>query len=211
MIDYIQLFGLQTSGTNAIENLLRANFDVEIGMKHGAKHGLNFKIDEGDAYSNVLFVYIQKDILAWVCSVKDSPHEAMPKLLLGQAIRQPWVSANWDFPNIVQMRKQIIADYDKIENQVDHWVNLKHDWLFFSPENILRSLHSKYGLPLVGVGFDVSSLENYKGQAKSGKWKGRDARAKYYLNKEYILRLHQRDIDFIMSYNIAEDREWLKI
>lgn len=208
-IKYIQIFGLQCSGTNILKRLCELNFDIPTGERFGSKHGVNLNVIRDKRFEDVLFLYIHKNIHAWVCSMRDQTHGAMPRgLSVSAALRRGWAIRKFQFPNILKMREHVLTRFGNIEKNVANWINIRHIDLVVSPAAIIMALHKMFSIPFkCGKVPDVTIASHYKGELQNGKF----PKKKYYLNKEYMQRLNDADIKFIEdNYDMSfESRSWL--
>jgi len=176
MIKYIQVFGLQCSGTNILRRLCDANFNIDIGEKHGSKHGVHLKSIVDRDYSDTLFLYIHKNIWAWACSMKDTTHGIMrTDLPLGRAIREPWGVPGFSFPNMLAMRNHVLKMFRTIESVVPNWINIDHDMMVFNPREVLQVLAVKFNIPLhdiqIHTEIDVAFIESeYNMEFEDREW-----------------------------------------
>jgi hypothetical protein len=142
VIQYIQILGLQCSGTNALARLIEANTDIPVGLKYGGKHGQGLKWDAIESSKDVLFVYVQKDIAAWVVSMRNRPHGCFPEgLSLGQAMKCRWSNLGESFGNILRMRAEMLSRYKRIQSAVGaNWRGIDSRELIRDPELVLNFL-----------------------------------------------------------------------
>ena len=78
MIRKVTIYGERCSGTNYLEELLVANFDVEIVCDYGWKHFFGFNSLENS--DDVLFIGIVRDLVDWLNSFYNMPHHLPPNL-----------------------------------------------------------------------------------------------------------------------------------
>ena len=205
MIERIQVFGLQCSGTNILFNLLKDNFNIPIcgtyGSKHGTEETIKWKEIEEDK-DKVLFVHIHKNVFDWTVSMRNAPHGAMPvSLSFDKILKQRWKARDFPaFDNIYRMREYVFGTLDKIKDSVPHWYNLDYLDFLRDSEGFLSSLTS-YGLKAT---MNMNSLTKYKGQ--SGKFKRKD----YDLRGEYRRTLGLVIVDEITKlYDDSNERRLL--
>jgi len=210
MIKYIQIFGLQCSGTNVLQNLCNINFDVSLGNRYGGKHGKNLRFARDKDFSDTLFLYIQKNIWAWVCSMKDTTHGVMKLgLPISRAMKEPWADGDFKFDNIIEMRNYVLGMFRNFENIVPNWVNINHDMMVFNPQVVLQNITNRYDILSYDAPINVEIAKRYKGDMKCGPFN----RKQYYRTKAYMDRLSKSDIEFIRdNYDMSFEKcNWLKM
>lgn len=186
VIKYIQVFGLQCSGTNIVTQLLRENFDGEVSERFGSKHGVEKSIrwDEIESLKDeALFVHIYKNIYAWIVSMRNNTYGAMPAgLNIANAMATKWAPKgskhSKTFPNILLMRQNVMETFLKVKASVPNWENIEHDEFVENPQKIVEDLRLKYNLWEGKI--DLRVTQKYKG--KAGRWRKRS----YYVNKKYM-------------------------
>ena len=79
MIKKFTILGERCSGTNYLEELLLANFDIEIVWTYGWKHFFGFHTFENS--DDVLFLGIVRNLEDWVNSLYRTPHHLPSDLM----------------------------------------------------------------------------------------------------------------------------------
>jgi len=206
MIKYIQVFGLQCSGTNILQRLCAANFDIEVGSKHGSKHGVNLRFLRERDWSDTLFLHIHKNIWAWICSMTGQTHGVIRSgLSVTRAMREPWGVEGFDFSDMIAMRNHVLETFRTIESIVPNWVNIQHDDMMGHPREILRSIVEMYGVPLTSGGICIDIAKHYKGRTSNGMF---ERKKHYYETKAYMKELSEEDIKHIDEVYSMECEEW---
>jgi len=180
-MNYIQIFGLQCSGTNILHTLCKKNFSVTVGESYGSKHGVKDSIQWDKIKrdrDNVLFVYIQKNVYAWIISMRNSPHRCFPNgLSIKKVMQHKYYASNvFKFPNILEMRKCVIDTIVDVKNISANWLSISHIDLIKDPLSMLNKI--KQYVP--ANSFDLSPLSKYKGHS------GKFIRNRYYIDEMYM-------------------------
>lgn len=87
----VTIFGERCSGTNYLEELVTANFDVEICWNFGWKHFFNIDtIKRGVQHNNndtsdILFICIVRNVKDWLNSLYKTPHH-LPQCMLHKGV-----------------------------------------------------------------------------------------------------------------------------
>jgi len=213
MIKYIQIFGLQCSGTNILQKLCEDNFNIPVKGKHrykyGSKHGVGVGVENNisERYKHTLFLYIHKNIWAWICSMRNTTHGAIPPgLSISKAIRKSWSVGNFKFSNMIEMRNHVLDVFGGIESKATNWINIEHDMLVYNPVAVIRRITNDISLRNDKI--TITSSSKYKGASGSFSKK-----KKYYIEKVYINKFSCNDIKYVREkYNMSyEDRKWINL
>lgn len=78
MIKKYTIYGERCSGTNYLEELMLANFDVELTWEYGWKHFFGFK--DLSNTDEVLFIGIIRNLCDWINSLYREKHHLKPEL-----------------------------------------------------------------------------------------------------------------------------------
>jgi hypothetical protein len=79
MIKYFTIYGERCSGTNFLEETIKANFNIEITWKYGWKHFFGFyDFKQTEKENDTLFIGIIREPINWLYSFYMNPHH-VPK------------------------------------------------------------------------------------------------------------------------------------
>jgi len=103
MIRRVVLYGERCSGTNYLEQLLLANFDVEIVSGYGHKHFFGFhNLENSD---DVLFIGIVRNLHDWIGSLYHHRHHLPPDLC-----RDATTFLSHEFYSVDEEGREIMTD-----------------------------------------------------------------------------------------------------
>lgn len=147
MIERIKIYGERNSGTNFLEELLRSNcekinilktkYNCHSGWKHGFPDISKYKIK-----SNILFVFIIRDLESWLKSMFKNPYHFIPNDDILEFIKKPVIRNDNPVKHDVMVNKferqsLMKIRYAKIKSYLKFYHNIKHG-IFINLENIQK-------------------------------------------------------------------------
>ena len=150
MIKYITIYGERCSGTNYLEELINANFDIIIKWDYGWKHffGVNDLTDSKDT----LFIGIVRNPYTWINSFYRTPHHLPSQLKnIDSFLNDEFYSIHDDnieimndrniytkerYKNIFDMR------YTKIKFLTEDMYKLVDNYILITYENLIEDFHN---------------------------------------------------------------------
>ena len=172
MIKKYTIYGERCSGTNYLEQLMLANFDVEITWNYGWKHFFGFN-DLSNTY-DVLFIGIIRNLCDWVNSLYRKKHHLKPEItkdvntfLTGsfysfdennnEIMEDRHIETKKRYKNIFELR-QVKNNFllEKMPNLVKNYCIITYDSLLDNFVNIMNKIKN-YGLVVKnGINFPVN-------------------------------------------------------
>jgi len=178
LITRVCILGERVSGTCFIQTLLSSNSKIKLEKSYGHKHFFQDvdMICNKDT-TNVLFVFVTRDIVSWLSSMKNTPyHTDLPIRRctdFSKFIRMEWVciydktSGTSDkdkkygteminerdpytgerFENIIKMRTSKIDHCMAIGKIVENFIHVKYEDVNEDPEKFIRDLSEKFNIP----------------------------------------------------------------
>lgn len=148
MIRKVTIYGERCSGTSYLEELLIANFDVEIVWSYGWKHFFGFNdLTNSD---DVLFIGIVRNLTDWVNSLFREHHHLQPELKRGDVndfLNKEFYSFNDDGTEIIEDRNietneryKNIFEARHIKNKflVETMPKLVNNYLLITHDNLVE-------------------------------------------------------------------------
>ena len=96
------------------------------------------------------------------------------------------------FPNVVQMFNFKMNEWKVLSENVKYYKHIKYTDLLSNPSQMLKDISREFDINLKP---EIVIETGYKGFPRKKKFD----KTKYYLNKSYMNKYQQRDIEFIRS------------
>lgn len=110
MITKFTIYGERCSGTNYLENLMIANFDIDVTWEYGSKHFFGFSdLSNSD---DTLFICIIRDPYTWLNSLYKLPHH------LSYSLRN-------NVDNF--LNNEFFSFYDNLGDEINESQEIMHD------------------------------------------------------------------------------------
>ena len=166
------IFGERCSGTNYLEELITANFDVNVTWEYGWKHFFGFNnLKNSD---DTLFIGIVRNPYDWINSLYKNPHHLPNEITLdinsfltsefysldeGEIIQDKMQDRNIYNPtkryiNIFQSR------YTKLDYLINHMPNLVKNYIFIKYEDLIDDFNNTMNL-IQQKGLTIKENINY--------------------------------------------------
>jgi hypothetical protein len=137
-----KIFGERCSGTNYLEELMKANFDIEQQVKLGSKHFFGFNsLDNTD---HILFMVIVRNPIDWLNSLYKRKHHVPPHLSksVPKFLNSEWYSI-FDTPNHEKKGEEIVQDRNIYTNEryknIFELRHIKHKYLIDDLPNLVKN------------------------------------------------------------------------
>jgi len=188
-ITRVCILGERVSGTCFIQSLITSNTKLKVDVTYGHKHFFQDvdKICNGDT-TGVLFVFVTRDIISWLSSMKNTPyHAALPIRNckdFSKFIRMEWSCIHDNtsgiseldkkygseminerdpytgkmFENIIHMRTSKIDHCMAIGKIVENFIHVRYEDVRDEPENFIQTISDKFSIILKPKFLDVKSM-----------------------------------------------------
>ena len=118
-IQKFTIYGERCSGTNYLENIMLANFNINVTWEFGWKHFFGFNNDELKNSDDTLFICIVRDPVKWINSFYKELHHLKLKYItiednekIDKFLNDEFWSFN-DNPNLFDIEKEIFKEIFK--------------------------------------------------------------------------------------------------
>ena len=208
MIKYIQYMGPMSSSTTWFSNLLKHNFKEQCGEKFLGKHspeqfynGIwrngkhNPHTFTQEDYDETLFLFIHRDVFAWLASVRNHPHGAwhLQGKPMSTFIRSSFtakserIRPNCTYVNFMEMRKLKMSRWRDLIKEVKNVESFRYCDVIEDRLASIEKIAEKYSLTFKGGKAD------YIGRNIS------EDRLQYYIQRRYMAEFNKEDQAFILS------------
>ena len=169
------ILGERVSGTCFVQKLISCNTDLKVDCSYGHKHFFQdfTKICKEDT-SDVLFVFVTRDIISWLSSMKNTPYHADLPIRkctdFSTFIRMEWVCIHDStsglsqldkkygsemmnerdpdtgsrFKNVIQMRTAKIDHCMALGKVVENFVHIRYEDARDGPEDFMKKLYEQF-------------------------------------------------------------------
>ncbi len=150
------IFGERCSGTNYIEELMLANFHINVVWEYGWKHMWSLPDCRNNNSNKTLFIGVIRNELDWLNSFNRTPHHIPPicRKNLSSFLFDPILSTTKDGVvletannNIFELRARKIKFLkETMPSIVDNYILLQYEEISKNYEAILSNLQTKFNL-----------------------------------------------------------------
>jgi hypothetical protein len=187
VITEYKIFGERCTGTNYLEELMKANFDLN-QANLGSKHFFGF--NNLDNTNHILFIVIVRNPIEWLNSLYKRKHHVPPHLTksVPKFLNSEWYSI-FDKPNHQKKGEEIVDDrnmytneryknifelrhikhkylIDDLPSMVENYMLIKYEDLINDFNTVMQNIHKK-GIKIKdNINFPINITWNCKNKSK---------------------------------------------